>query len=37
MINFKKAHQIVFNEGRGECGDVYEETVADWFAKLTYL
>jgi hypothetical protein len=34
MISFKKAHQIVFNE---VCGDVYEETVADWFAKLKYL
>jgi len=21
----------------GEGGDVYEETVADWFAKLKYL
>lgn len=37
MISFKKAHQIVFNEICGEGGDVYEETVADWFAKLKYL
>jgi len=27
----------VFNEVCGEGGDVYEETVADWFAKLKYL
>ena len=35
--NFKKAHQIVFNEVGGEGGDVYEEIVPDWFAKLKYL
>jgi hypothetical protein len=37
MISFKKTHHIVFNEVCGEGGDVYEETVADWFAKLKYL
>jgi len=34
-FSFKKAHQIVFNEVCGEGGDVYEETVADWFARLS--
>jgi len=37
MISFKKAHQIVFNEVSGEGGEVYEETVAEWFAKLKYV
>jgi hypothetical protein len=37
MISFKKAHEIVFSEVCGEGGDVYEETVADWFAILKYL
>jgi hypothetical protein len=37
MVSFKKAHQIVFDEVCGEGGDVYEETAADWFAKLKYL
>jgi hypothetical protein len=37
MTSFKKAHQIAFNEVCTEGGDVYEETIADWFAKLKYL
>jgi hypothetical protein len=34
LESFRKRHQTVFNEVRGESGDVCGETVADWVAKL---
>lgn len=31
--NFRKRHEIMFNEVCGAADDVFEENVVDWFAK----